>query len=85
MTDQTLINIVFGAICSSGGWFLKTMWGSLKELQSADKSLAEKVQSIEVLVAGQYIKRDDFDRFAEAMFNKLDKISDKLDNKADKT
>lgn len=83
--DQTLVNIVFGTVCSLGGWFLKTMWASLKDLQTTDKALAEKVQSIEVLVAGQYIRRDDFDRFAEAMFNKLDKISDKLDNKADKT
>ena len=47
-------------------------------------TLAEKVNGIEILVAGNYVKKDDFDRFTDAIFSKLDKISDKLDNKADK-
>ena len=44
----------------------------------------EKVNQIEVLVAGQYVKRDDFDKLANAIFAKLDKISDKIDSKADR-
>jgi hypothetical protein len=82
--DQTLFNIavtVAGFLC---GWWLKVLWDAVKDLQSADKELAEKVSSIEILVAGQYVKRDDFDRVANAIFAKLDKIMDKLDTKADK-
>ena len=59
-------------------------WDSYKELKKTDKELADKVSAIEVLVAGQYVKRDDFDRLAQAIFVKLDKIMDKLDTKVDK-
>ncbi len=63
---------------------MRTMWASLKELQTQDGKLAEKVSSIEVLVAGQYVKRDDMDRSMAALFTKLDRIEDKLYGKADK-
>ena len=63
---------------------MRVMWQSLKELQAQDKELANKVSSIEVLVAGQYVKRDDMDRSMTALFAKLDRIEDKLDGKADK-
>jgi hypothetical protein len=42
------------------------------------------VQSIEVLVAGSYVKRDDMDKLTAALFAKLDKIELKIDGKADK-
>ena len=82
--DQTYLNYVFGGINLVIGFFLKVMWDSYKELKKADTNLADKVNSIEVLVAGTYVKRDDFDRVANAIFAKLDKISDKLDLKADR-
>ena len=81
---QTFFNIAVAVAGSLGGWWLKVLWDAVKDLQSADKELAEKVSSIEILVAGQYVKRDDFDRVANAIFAKLDKIMDKLDTKADK-
>ena len=44
--------------------------------------------TIDLLVAGQYVKRDYFeaklDGFTKAIFTKLDRIEDKLDAKADK-
>jgi hypothetical protein len=47
--------------------------------------LVEKVNSIEILVAGNYITKNDFDKIGAAIFAKLDKIEDKLDRKVDKT
>lgn len=82
--DQTFFNIAVTVSGFLGGWWLKVLWDAVKDLQSADKELVEKVSSIEILVAGQYVKRDDFDRVANAIFAKLDKIMDKLDTKADK-
>lgn len=63
---------------------MKVLHESVRDLQEADKRLADKVSSIEVLVAGNYVKRDDFDKSVEAIFRKLDRIEDKLDGKADK-
>ena len=82
--DQTVFNIIATVAGFLGGWWLKVMWDAVKDLQSADKVLVEKVNSIEILVAGNYKSKQDFDKIAAAIFAKLDKIDDKLDRKADK-
>jgi hypothetical protein len=82
--EQTIYNWAFGLINLVFGFILKVIWDSYKELKAVDSNLAEKVNSIEILVAGNYVKKDDFDKVADAIFFKLDKISDKLDRKADK-
>ncbi len=63
---------------------MKNLQDSMRNLQAADERLAAKVQSIEVLVAGQYIKRDEFEKTLAALFAKLDKIDAKLDGKANR-
>ena len=82
--DQTLFNIAVTVSGFLGGWWLKVMWDAVKDLQSADKVLVEKVSSIEILVAGNYMTKSDFDKIGAAIFAKLDKIEDKLDRKVDK-
>jgi hypothetical protein len=82
--DQQLFNVVLGVACALGGWWMKAMWESLKDLQIADKALVDKVARIEVLVAGEYVKKNDFQEFSKAIFTKLDRIEDKVDLKVDK-
>ena len=84
MFDQTVFNIALAITGFLGGWVLKVVWEAVKELQTADKILVEKVASIEILIAGNYMSKQDFDKIAAAIFAKLDKIDDKLDRKADK-
>ena len=84
MEFQDLFNTAMGALLVLGGWFMRIMWDSLQGLQKQDRELAEKVSRIEVLVAGEYVKKDDFDRVIERLFDKLDHIELKIDNKADK-
>lgn len=82
--DQTIINWLLAGYGTLIGFLLNAVWQAVKDLQTADKVLSDKVGSIEVLVAGDYIRRDDFERTIEALFKKLDKIEDKLDKKVDK-
>jgi len=82
--DQSFLNWVFGLINIGFGILGKIMWDSYKDLKKTDKELAEKVGNIEVLVAGQYVKREDFQTVTNQIFAKLDKILDKLDQKVDK-
>ena len=84
MISQDIYNIIVGVAGALGGWWLKVMWETLKELQQADKELVDKVSRIEVLVAGNYVKREDFDRTIERLFDKLDHIELKIDQKADR-
>lgn len=85
MEAQTLINVALGLLAFMGGWIMSNLQDSLKNLRQSDESLASKVQAIEVLVAGQYVKRDDFDKKIDALFAKLDSIDTKLDGKANVT
>lgn len=84
MDAQTAFNILLGLVAFLGGWVLNSLRESIKSLQKTDSDLADKVQKIEVLVAGQYVKRDDMEKMSNAIFIKLDKIYDLLDKKADK-
>jgi len=82
--DQAVLNWAFGLLNILFGVVLKALWDSYKELKRTDKELADKVSAIEVLVAGQYVKREDFQSVTSEIFRKLDKILDKLDQKVDK-
>lgn len=85
MTDtQALFNIAVSIGAFLGGWVLNSLRDSIASLHKSDVELASKVQNIEVLVAGSYVKRDDMDKLTLALFAKLDKIEAKLDGKADK-
>ena len=84
MNEQQFFNAAFAIIGALGGWWMRVMWQSLKELQQQDSKLADKVGNIEVLVAGQYVKRDDMNRDIATIFAKLDRIEDKMNKTADK-
>jgi hypothetical protein len=84
MDVHSIIDLAFGTAMAAIGWFLKTLWEAVKDLQTADRSLSDKVSHIEVLVAGQYVKVDKFDQMMTAIFTKLDRIEDKLSQKVDK-
>ena len=84
MDSQTIINAAIALVGFLGGWILKVVWESVKDLQIADKILVDKVNTIEILIAGTYMSKVDFDKIAAAIFVKLDKIDDKLDRKVDK-
>ena len=66
------------------GFLLHAVWQATKDLQRADAELTKRVSEIEVLVAGNYVTRQEFDRVIDKLFAKLDQIEYKLDKKVDK-
>lgn len=82
--DQTIVNWMLAGFGGLIGFLLNAVWQAVKDLQSADKELMKKVSEIEVLVAGAYVKKDEFGASVAALFTKLDRIEDKLDGKVDK-
>ena len=82
--NQELFNIAVGVSGALFGWWLKVMWESIKDLTAQDNILTDKVSKIEILVAGTYVKRDEFERVMNRLFTKLDHIEGKMDAKADK-
>lgn len=82
--DQNLFNVAITIAGALAGWWMKAMWEALKDLKLADDKLAKDVSDLKVLVAGDYVRREMFDRLSDAIFAKLDRIEMKLDSKADK-
>jgi len=84
MDMQTAFNIV-GAIAGFlMVWVLTGLKGSMEQLQEADMVLASKIQDMEVLVAGEYVKRAEVEKDLAAIFKVCQRIEDKLDKKVDK-
>lgn len=81
---QTAFNTVLGALGALVGWMLNTLYNSMKDLTKADQVLSDKVQSIEVLVAGNYVKKTELENLLHKLDTKLDRIEDKLDRTQEK-
>ena len=82
--DQSLVNWLLAGFGGLIGFLLNAVWQAVKDLQKADKILADRIGEIEVLVAGSYITKTDFTNVTDAIFRKLDRIEDKIDTKKDK-
>ena len=75
--EQNLINFTLFVIAGFGGWFGKTVWDSIRATNTGMAEFREEV-------AKDYVRKDDFNRVADRLFEKLDLIHDKLDRKMDK-
>ena len=77
MDQQTLINVAFSTIVAGVGWWVKTIWGAVEVLKS-------RMSQNELTVAGKCVTREELTQIVTKMFDKLDRIEDKIDKKADK-
>jgi hypothetical protein len=84
MDFQDLYNTAMGFVLALGGWVMRVIWDNLKDLRTQDLALAEKVSRIEVLVAGEYVRKDELERVVQRLFDKLEHIEMKIDRKVDK-
>ena len=76
--------MIIAGLLSAISFILKVIWDGLRELQKADVELTGQIGRVRLMMSDSYIKKEDFDRMANALFAKLDKIENKLDGKADK-
>jgi len=77
MDVQATINLVGGAILAVIGWFARQLYQSVKDLQS-------DIRKIEVGLPTNYVSKFDYNEGLKEIKGMLDKIFDKLDDKADK-
>ena len=84
MDTQSVMNLVSVVAIGSGGWFAREIWGAVKELR---KDLHE----IEVDLPKTYVSKFDMDKrmdhienMFKRIYDKIEKVEDKLDGKADK-
>lgn len=81
MEYQELFNYAVAIINFLIGILVKVLWDSLKTLKEADRVLTSDVAAIQILVAGDYVRREYFEKKVDAIFAKLDKIQEDVANK----
>ena len=74
---QTWVNIIATIAIGVGGWFGRSLWDAVDKLKN-------DLHQLEVDLPSNYIQRDQFSEGMKEIKEMLVRISDKLDNKADK-
>lgn len=69
--DQIIINWILGGFGLLISFLLGVIWNTLRDLQ-------KNVSDLEVLVAGDYVKRDDYGKTVTRLFDELKTIDTKL-------
>ena len=79
-------SIAILATAASGviGWWSKELSKNQDKIVADQSTLARQINNLEVKVSDHYVKREDFQSVTTQIFQKLDKILDKLDTKVDK-
>lgn len=84
--EPVSFQLMFNFVCFVAGagvtWWVKTIWQSVVKLQAEDAVLTERVHQVELLVAGDYAKKDDINVLIGRVFQKLDKIEAKIEQNA---
>ncbi len=84
MDPQEIINTLIGIVGFLLGYVLYGVRQSVVSLHQSDNDIINRVQQIELLVAGNYVTRTEYQQMAERLYTKLDSIDQKLSTKADK-
>ena len=84
MDWQHLFDVAMTFVLGIGGYVIRGLDGDIKNLEKQDEKIASDITEIKVLVAGNYVKKEEFDKVITRLFEKLDHIEEKISNKADK-
>lgn len=85
MDYQVLFNIVLGAFGALAMILITSINKKIDQLTDEDRELLLKVSALQILVAGQYVTRTEFDTKIDAFFAKLDSIDEKLERRSNRT
>lgn len=77
MEWQTIINIGAGSLLAMFGWFARQIWDSVQELK-------DDVKQIEIDLPTHYVKKDEINSRFDRIEVLLDKLFEKLEQKADR-
>lgn len=81
---QTLFNIALALVSFGLGFIVNRLFQSLDALREQDNKLTAEITAIRIALPTNYVTKPDMEGFVNAIFKKLDIISNKLDKKVDK-
>ena len=77
MEWQTVVNLIGGAILTGIGWWCRQIWDSMEALKN-------DIKHIEIDLPTNYVKKDEIKERFDRIEQLLDKLYEKLENKADR-
>ncbi len=83
MDAYTVAVIVLGIINFFGGVLIKILWGVLNTLRMDNEKLAKDLHDLEKLVAGDYVKRAEFEKSFDRLYEKLDEMGKTITSRID--
>ena len=84
MDQDTVLQATAAVAGVLATWVYNSMLKKIACLEKECTRLSERISANEIIMVGNYVKNDRFEKMEEALFAKLDRIEDKLDRKADK-
>lgn len=77
--DPALFQILVGLCGALAGWILRVIWQDIKELHAQDRRASDRMGKLEILVAGEYVKRTELEKWMKDVSHDLRRIYDKID------
>ena len=77
MDWQSAFNIAAAMLGAVGGWLMKSLWSAVDRLR-------RDLNDIERFMHTDYLRKDDFNHVVTRIETKLDRIVERLDEKADR-
>ena len=74
---HSLLEMGIWVVVAAIGWFMRELWGAVKNLQ-------KDIHDVEVMLPSQYVQKNEFNDALKRIEDMLGKIFDKLENKVDK-
>jgi hypothetical protein len=75
--NQEFFNMVVSLAGFLGAWVLYVIWDAIRDLKVQNMTMLTELSEVKILVAGQYVPRDTFDKTVQNILNKLDLKADK--------
>lgn len=73
---QEAFNLAMLLVAAMGGWGMKMLYDAIKSLKQTDKELGDKVQNLELAIAGSIATKTD----TEKILNKIEMLDTRITN-----
>lgn len=80
---QWALNAVGGLVIGGMSWWMNTMWAEIKELRKARHEQQGEIAKLQILVVGDYVRQETFNKSIQAVTDAVNRGFDKIDSKMD--
>jgi hypothetical protein len=91
MDYQVIFNIALGLIGTLGGWFFKSVYDQIRDLEAEiedvsdhhekdHREVVQKINDLALSLPEKYVSKGDYDSLVKVMHHRFDKLEEKIDS-----